>query len=117
MKQEIHPDNYRLVIFHDTASGEQFLISSTVETDQTGTFDGKEYPLHEIEISSASHPFFTGQEKTLDTAGRVEKFKQRRQQAKEDTGKKKKKDNDTDKEANTGTEGSISIDASQVENN
>jgi len=84
MKKEIHPDNFRDVIFEDNASGEQFLISSTVETETKGKWkDGKEYPLYRVEISSASHPFYTGQSKTIDTAGRVEKFKQRMGKAKQ----------------------------------
>lgn len=82
MKEGIHPDNYRLVIFHDNASGERFLIGSTVVTDKTDTWeDGKEYPLRHVEVSSASHPFYTGNEKIMDTAGRVEKFKARAEQA------------------------------------
>ena len=78
----MHPSNYRLVIFHDNASGEEFLIASTIETEETGTFDGKEYPLARVEISSASHPFYTGTEKRLDTAGRAEKFRARMEKAK-----------------------------------
>lgn len=78
MKADIHPDNYRMVIFHDNASGERFLIGSTVITKETGTWDdGNEYPLTHVEVSSASHPFYTGNEKIMDTAGRVEKFKAR----------------------------------------
>ena len=83
MKKDIHPDNYRQVIFHDNSSGEDFLISSTVDTEETGKWtDGKEHPLHQVEVSSASHPFYTGTAKTLDTAGRVEKFKARQKAAK-----------------------------------
>lgn len=83
MKKEIHPKNYRLVIFEDMSNGEQFLIASTVETTETGKFkgDGKEYPLYRVEISSASHPFYTGMEVVLDTAGRVDRFKKRREAA------------------------------------
>lgn len=82
MKTEIHPDNYRLVIFHDNSSGERFLIGSTIETSQTATWeDGQEYPVTHVEVSSASHPFYTGTEKVMDTAGRVEKFKARAEQA------------------------------------
>ena len=81
MKKDIHSDNYREVIFVDNASGEKFLLWSTVETDKTGEYDGKEYPLYQVEISSASHPFYTGESRTIDTAGRVEKFKQRQQAA------------------------------------
>ena len=78
MKQEIHPESYRQVIFDDTTSGKRFLIGSTVETSKTDKWeDGKEYPVFQVEISSASHPFYTGQSKTIDTAGRVEKFKTR----------------------------------------
>lgn len=78
MKKGIHPDNYRPVIFHDTSSGERFLIGSTIPTEEKGTWDdGKEYPLVNVEVSSASHPFYTGEEKVIDSAGRVEKFKAR----------------------------------------
>ncbi len=77
MKKDIHPDNYRQVIFKDNTSGESFLLGSCIETEQTGKFDGKEYPLYEVEISSASHPFYTGKNTTIDRAGRVEKFKTR----------------------------------------
>ncbi|MAZ67562.1 50S ribosomal protein L31 [bacterium] len=82
MKKDIHPDNYREVIFVDNTSGEEFLLWSTVETEEKGIYDGKEYPLHRIEISSASHPFYTGVKTTIDTAGRVEKFKARQKAAK-----------------------------------
>ncbi len=79
MKKDVHPKNYRLVIFEDMANGEQFLIASTVDTKETGTYkaDGKEYPIYRVEISSASHPFYTGNEVVLDTAGRVDRFKKR----------------------------------------
>ena len=78
MKKDVHPADYRMVIFEDSSSGTRFLIGSTVATDKTDTWDdGKEYPVYSVEISSASHPFYTGQSKTIDTAGRVEKFKQR----------------------------------------
>lgn len=83
MKKDIHPDNYRKVIFEDQGSGARFLIGSTVETEAVAKWDdGKEYPLHVIEISSASHPFYTGVKTTIDRAGRVEKFKQRALKAK-----------------------------------
>lgn len=78
MKADIHPENYRMVIFHDNASGERFLVGSTVEAEKTEKWtDGKEYPVAFVDISSASHPFYTGQEKVMDKAGRVEKFKAR----------------------------------------
>ena len=82
MKKEIHPAEYRQVIFDDSTSGKRFLIASTVATEKTDTWeDGKEYPVFQIEISSASHPFYTGQAKVIDTAGRVEKFKTRQSKA------------------------------------
>ena len=78
MKKEIHPNNYRMVIFHDNSSGERFLIGSTIETEKTDTWtDKKTYPVAFIDVSSASHPFYTGQEKIMDIAGRVERFKAR----------------------------------------
>lgn len=83
MKADIHPKNYRPVIFQDASSKTQYLIGSVVDTKETGTWtDGKEYPLFHVEISSASHPFYTGQDMVLDTAGRAEKFKQRAAKAK-----------------------------------
>ena len=86
MKKDIHPDNYRLVIFEDSSNGTKFLIGSTVATEETGTWeDGTEYPLKRMDVSSASHPFYTGQEKVMDSAGRVDRFKQRAARA----GKKK----------------------------
>jgi large subunit ribosomal protein L31 len=81
MRKDIHLDNFRPVIFHDTTSGEQFLFKSTVETEETGEYEGGEYPLTRIEMSSTSHPFYTGVEKVVDTAGRVEKFEARSQKA------------------------------------
>ena len=77
MKKDIHPAGYRPVVFHDLASGAQFLIGSTIVTDETATFEGTEYPKATVEISSTSHPFYTGEDRTLDRAGRVERFKQR----------------------------------------
>lgn len=92
MKKGIHPENYRPVIFLDTSSGERFLIASTVQTTGVAKWeDGKEYPLYEVEISSASHPFYTGKENMLDTAGRVQKFKTRAAQKTEPKIKKVKK--------------------------
>ena len=78
MKKDIHPENNRLVIFEDVTAGKRFLMLSTVRTEKTDKYeDGKVYPLFQVEISSASHPFYTGQSKVIDTAGRVEKFKVR----------------------------------------
>jgi large subunit ribosomal protein L31 len=82
MKKDIHPENSRLVIFEDVTAGKRFLVTSTVTTEKTDKMDGKEYPLFQVEISSASHPFYTGQSKIVDTAGRVEKFKARTAKAK-----------------------------------
>ncbi len=82
MKKDIHPQNYRKVIFEDSSNGSQFLIGSTIVTTEKGKFGGKEYDLTKVEISSASHPFYTGNEKVLDSAGRVEKFKAKRAGAK-----------------------------------
>ena len=82
MKKEIHPENYRPVIFADNSSGAKFLIPSTITTKETAKWtDGKDYPVFHVEISSASHPFYTNQDKTIDTAGRVEKFKNRQAKA------------------------------------
>jgi len=83
MKKDIHPDNYRMVIFHDNSSGERFLVGSTIETETTEKWaDGKEYPVAYVDVSSASHPFYTGTEKVMDSAGRVERFKARAEKAK-----------------------------------
>ncbi|MCE7057397.1 type B 50S ribosomal protein L31 [Algoriphagus sp. AGSA1] len=77
MKADIHP-NYRDVVFYDTSSEFKFLTKSTIETSETITWeDGKEYPLYKVEVSSQSHPFYTGKKMMLDTAGRVEKFNRR----------------------------------------
>lgn len=74
MKKDIHPD-YRLVVFTDAAANFSFLTRSTVKTNESTTWtDGKTYPLYKLEISSASHPFFTGKMKLLDKAGQIEKF-------------------------------------------
>jgi large subunit ribosomal protein L31 len=77
MREDIHPQ-YRPVVFRDTASGTMFLTRSTVETKETVKYeDGNEYPLYDVEISSASHPFYTGKQKLVDTAGRVERFRRK----------------------------------------
>ena len=83
MKKDIHSKNYRPVIFVDNSSDAKFLIPSTIDAKETAKWtDGKEYPMRHIEISSASHPFYTNQEKIVDTAGRVEKFKSRQSKTK-----------------------------------
>lgn len=77
MKKAIHPDNYRPVVFQDLNNGNTFLTKSTAATVDTITLDDIAYPLVKVHISSASHPFFTGQEKLVDIEGRVDKFKAR----------------------------------------
>ncbi|MFC2104114.1 type B 50S ribosomal protein L31 [Bacteroidota bacterium] len=75
MKKEIHPENYRLVVFKDMSNGEMFLTKSTAPTKETIKYDdGNEYPLIKVEISNTSHPFYTGKMKLVDTAGRVDKY-------------------------------------------
>ena len=75
MKKGIHPENYRLVVFKDTSCDYSFLTRSTVETKDTIKWDdGNEYPLYKIEISDKSHPFYTGKQNLIDTAGRIKKF-------------------------------------------
>jgi len=77
MKADIHP-NYRYVVFQDTSSGDRILTRSTISTSDTITWeDGNEYPLAKVEISAFTHPFYTGQMKIIDTAGRVERFQKR----------------------------------------
>lgn len=75
MKKDIHPSDYRLVVFKDMSNEYSFMTRSTVKTKDTIVWeDGKEYPLIKLEISNTSHPFFTGKMKLVDTAGRVDKF-------------------------------------------
>jgi len=89
MKKGIHADNYRPVVFQDISNNEMFLTRSTAKTDETIKYtDGKDYPLIKVHISSASHPFFTGQEKLVDIEGRVDKFKARAKKAEEARAKK-----------------------------
>lgn len=78
MKTNLHPTDYRPVVFSDDVAGFAFLTQSTAQTTETIKWeDGNEYPLVKIHISSASHPFFTGEEKIIDTEGRVDRFKNR----------------------------------------
>jgi len=91
MKTDIHP-NYRYVVFQDPSADFSILTKSTIKTDETVEWeDGNTYPLHKVDISSASHPFFTGQMKIIDTAGRVERFERR-------FGRRKKTDETTEAE-------------------
>ena len=78
MKQGIHPQNYRFVVFRDMSNGVSFLSKSTAATKETVQWeDGNEYPVIKLEISNTSHPFFTGQNILVDTAGRIDKFKKK----------------------------------------
>ena len=81
MKKDLHPANYRPVVFQDLNDNTTFLTKSTVATDDKITLDGVEYPLVKVHISSSSHPFYTGQEKLVDIEGRVDKFAARREAA------------------------------------
>ena len=75
MKANIHPDNYRLVAFKDMSNDDVFITKSTVNAKETIEVNGVEYPLVKLEISRTSHPFYTGKSKLVDTAGRIDKFK------------------------------------------
>ena len=75
MKKEIHPESYRLVAFKDMSNDDIFITKSTVETKETIEVEGVEYPLVKLEISRTSHPYSTGKSKLIDTAGRIDKFK------------------------------------------
>ena len=77
MKKGIHPENYRPVVFKDMSNGDMFLTKSTCKSSETVEFEGETYPVVKIEISSTSHPFYTGKSKLVDTAGRVDKFMSR----------------------------------------
>ena len=77
MKKDIHPKNYRDVVFKDMSNDQVTITKSSVNTKDTIDIDGVEYPLVKIEISNSSHPFYTGQMKFVDSAGRVDKFNQR----------------------------------------
>lgn len=93
MKKNIHPE-YQEVLFIDSSNGAKFLIGSTFKTDQTAEFEGKQYPVCHISVSSASHPFFTGSNQFIDTEGRVDKFTKRyakKQQQNRDEKEKREK--------------------------
>lgn len=82
MKKNLHPTNYRPVVFSDEVAGFAFLTRSTADSKETIKWeDGDEYPLVKMHISSASHPFFTGEEKIIDTEGRVDRFKRAQEMA------------------------------------
>ena len=78
MKKDLHPKNYRFVVFKDMSNGTTFLSRSTAHSNETVKFDdGNEYPVIKLEISNTSHPFYTGKNVLVDTAGRIDKFKKR----------------------------------------
>ena len=82
MKKDIHPTNYRLVVFEDLNDGTKILTKSTIASEETTKWDdGNEYPIVKVHISSSSHPFYTGKEKLVDIEGRVDKFEARRRAA------------------------------------
>lgn len=84
MKKEIHAQNYRPVIFMDITSGDKFLIPSTVRTSEKAKWDdGQEYDVYKVEISSASHPFYTGKKTIIDSGGRVQQFMDKMKKAEE----------------------------------
>ena len=77
MKDGIHPENYRLVVFKDMSNDHMFVTKSCADSKETIQFEGQEYPVIKLEISNTSHPYFTGKVKLVDTAGRIDKFKTR----------------------------------------
>lgn len=77
MKKGIHPENYRDVVFMDVGADVKWICRSTVATSRTVDFEGKEYPLFTLDLSSHSHPFFTGKQKFVDSEGRVERFQKK----------------------------------------
>jgi len=83
MKKDLHPTDYRPVVFQDLNDNSTVITRSTVATEETITLDGVEYPLVKVHISSSSHPFFTGEERIVDVEGRVDKFKARQAAAKQ----------------------------------
>jgi len=83
MKKDIHPKNYRLVVFKDMSNEHMFITKSTANSKETIEIDGVTYPLIKVEISNTSHPFYTGKVKLVDTTGRVDKFRNRYQKYQE----------------------------------
>lgn len=76
MKENIHP-KYQDVVFEDSSTGQKFIIGTTLQPKETTMFEGKEYPLYKLSVSSRSHPFFTGSNTLVDSEGRVDKFRKR----------------------------------------
>lgn len=83
MKKNIHPD-YQDILFVDSSTGFKFVCGTTLKPKETETFEGKEYPVHRVPVSSSSHPFFTGSNQFIDAEGRVDKFRKRYAQKKAD---------------------------------
>lgn len=98
MKDEGHP-SYQEVLFVDSSTGTKFLIGSTLQTEEKETFEGKEYPLCRVSISSASHPFYTGSKQILDTEGRVDKFTKRYQKKRQEEQEKEQQEQEAKKNA------------------
>ena len=89
MKKNIHPKDYRYVVFQDVSCDYQFLTKSSIETKETIKWeDGNEYPLYKLDISDKSHPYFTGQQNLVDTAGRIEKYMKKYNMSHTDKNKK-----------------------------
>jgi large subunit ribosomal protein L31 len=102
MKKDTHPKEYRVVVYKDSTTGDMWLTRSTAKSTENIKFeDGNEYPLVSIHISSKSHPFFTGEEKLIDTEGRVDKFAARRDLAKKLATEKATKFAEAKKASNT----------------
>ena len=105
MKKNTHPP-YQEVLFEDTSTGDKFVCGSTLQPTETATFEGKEYPIYRVPISSASHPFFTGSKQFVDTQGRIGKFQQRyamkKQQQQKDLQKQEEKIEDKKKKKTPG---------------
>ncbi|MCB1066697.1 MAG: type B 50S ribosomal protein L31 [Simkania sp.] len=91
MKKEGHPP-YQEILFVDTATGHKFVCGSTLQPGETETFEGKEYPVYRVPISSSSHPFFTGSQQFVDSEGRVDKFRKRYARTVEEKPKREKKE-------------------------
>lgn len=90
MKKEGHPE-YQDILFVDSSTGTKFVCGSTLKPQETEVFEGKEYPVYRVPISSASHPFFTGSKQFIDTEGRVDKFRKRYAKKKEEEEKQQSK--------------------------
>ncbi len=99
MKKGIHPKNYRMVVFKDMSNGFTFKTRSAAPTRDKIEMDGKEYPLIKLEISNTSHPFYTGKMKLVDSAGRIDKFKNRYKKHFQQKDKKKKEDEKSEEKA------------------